>query len=95
MIKENGQKRRTYTTLDAYQAGFLLLRNHIPELIEQNQKIVFSFTLNDQLFKDLSDYANGAMVEASKLAFAVKSLKSRIHSMRRDKGNFYVKEKTW
>lgn len=83
--QEQEQGRRAYTTLDAYQSGFLTLREHTPELIEQGVKTVFSFPMSDRLLKDLQDYTNGAIVEAYKFAFAIKSLKSQIHSMRRDK----------
>lgn len=93
MTKNNGQQSKVYTTLDSYQAGFLSLRKHTPELIEQNGKIVFSFPLADALLKDLADYNNGAMVEASRFASAIKTLKSQIHSMRRDKEIVYGKEK--
>jgi hypothetical protein len=77
-----------YTTLDAYQAGFLTLKNHFPDLIEQSSKVVFSFTATYTLYHDIADYNAGAVVEALRLAMAVKSQKSRIHSMR--KNNDYV-----
>lgn len=84
MRKNNEQTAKFYSTLDAYQAGYLTLKGHIPELINQNGKIVFCFTLSDLLLEDLSDYVNGASVEANKFTFAVKQLKSQIHSMRRN-----------
>ncbi|MEW6686323.1 MAG: hypothetical protein AB1393_08990 [Candidatus Edwardsbacteria bacterium] len=84
-MKKVERPGKVYTTLDAYQAGFLALKGHVVEFIEQGDKIVFSFVSNDKLFKDLSDYSNGAIVEASKLAFAIKTLKSQIHSLRRSK----------
>lgn len=94
MAKNNEQ--RTYTTLDSYIAGFLLLRNHFPELLEQGQKIVFSFPLSEQLLRDLQDYTSGAMVAASQMAFACKSLKSQIHSIRNTiKEKDYGKEAAW
>jgi|WetSurSiteA1Bulk_404760.scaffolds.fasta_scaffold78760_1 hypothetical protein len=83
---------KAYTTLDSYIAGFLSLKGHIPTLIEQGEKVVFSFPVCDQLFVDLSAYSDGEKIEASKLAFAIKSLKSQIFSMRRDKEKSYAKE---
>jgi hypothetical protein len=68
MTKSNGCSERVYTT-DAYQAGFLTLKGHFPELIEERNKIVFAFVLTDGLLKSLSDYSNGALIEASKFAF--------------------------
>ena len=93
MKRDNEQSAKSYTTLDSYIAGFLLLRNHTPELIEQGSKIVFSFPLCDQLFKDLNEYSSGALIEAARFAFAVKSLKSQIHSRRRDNETYGHKAK--
>ena len=91
MRRNNEQSEKVYTTLDAYQAGFLNLKGHIPELVEEQNKIVFAFRLNEALLKSLSDYNNGALIEASKLAFAIKALKSQIHSLRRGKEEIYAK----
>ncbi len=93
MIKNNEQSEKLYTTLDAYQAGFLTLRGFIPKLIDQNRKIVFVFIQSDDLLRELSEYNSGAIVEASKFAFAVKTLKSQIHSMRRGKEEVNASEK--
>lgn len=90
MEKKKGQRAETYTTLDAYQAGWLTLKGHSPKLINQNGKVVFVFILTDTLLKDLADYNNGAVVEASRFAFAVKTLKSQIDSLRRNKESNYV-----
>lgn len=81
------RKNKVYSTLDAYQAGWLTLKGHIPKLEKQNEKVVFIFALSDSLIKDLLDYNEGALVEASKFAFAVKTLKSQIHSIRMRKKN--------
>lgn len=90
----NDGVEKVYTTLDAYQAGFLTLRGHTPDFIEQGNKIVFVFSTSEKLLKDLTDYNSGAMVEALRLAVAVKSLKSQIHSLRRGK-EVYGNEKAW
>jgi len=76
---------KIFTTLDAYTAGFLTLRHHIPSLIEQGNKVVFAFTVTDTLYSDIADYNAGAVVEALRLALAVKTLKSQIHSLRKNK----------
>lgn len=87
------KKEKIYRTLDAYQAGFLTLKKHLPELINQNGKILFTFPLTDALLLDLEDYNNGAKVEASKFAFAIKTLKTQIHSMRRsNEYEFYTQK---
>ncbi len=88
MRKNNEQS--VYTTLDAYQAGFLTLSGFIPKLVDQNGKIVFVFIQSDAMLQKLSDYNAGAVVEASRFAFTIKTLKSQIHSMRREKDEIYV-----
>lgn len=82
MKKDNGQREKVYTTLDAYQAGFLTLKGYSPKFIEQNNKIVFVFEATIDLYKEITSYNSGAMVQALTLALAVKALKSQIHSMR-------------
>lgn len=84
---------KVYTSLDAYLAGFLTLKGFIPKLIEQGNKVVFSFEISDKFFKTLAEYNNGAKVEALRLAVAVKSLKSQIFSLRRDKEKVNGNEK--
>jgi hypothetical protein len=91
VIKNNDLQESVYTTLDAYQAGFLTLRGFTPKLIDQNGKIVFVFTQSDKLLKELAEYNSGAVVEASRFAFAIKTLKSQIHSLRRGKDNLWQK----
>ena len=93
MTKNNEQTEKVYTTLDSYQAGFLTLRGIIPKLIDQNGKIVFVFPQTNKLLKELAEYNAGASVEASRFAFAIKTLKSQIHSMRRGKENLNGIEK--
>jgi len=95
MRRKNDDSKTTYTTLDAYQAGFLTLRGFIPKLVDQNGKIVFVFVWNEDLIKSLAEYSTGAVVEAARFAFTIKTLKSQIHSMRREKeeGNGRKKEK--
>jgi hypothetical protein len=90
--KNNEQDEKVYTTLDAYQAGFLTLRGYIPRLADQSGKIVFVFTQSDDLLHALADYNDGAVVEAARFAFAIKTLKSQIHSMRKEKDNLWQKD---
>ena len=87
MRTDKEKNENIYSTLDSYQAGFLTLRGHTPKLIEQGNKVVFVFTSNKKFYKDLSDYNNGAMVEADRFALTIKSLKSQIFSLRRRKEN--------
>jgi hypothetical protein len=83
--RKEEQSEKVFTTLDAYLSGFLTLNSFIPKLIEQGDKVVFSFTSSDSLNQAIKEYNSGAMVEASRLAFAIKTLKSQIFSLRRNK----------
>jgi hypothetical protein len=89
---ENEQSVKAFTTLDAYIGGFLTLKGFTPQLIQQGQKIVFCFESSESLHKAISEYNNGAMIEASRLAFAIKTLKSQIFSLRRNKGEWEKKQ---
>lgn len=84
---------KVYTTLDAYTSGFLSLKGHSHNLIEQGEKVVFVFRANEDLYRDLADYASGALVRASEFATAIKGLKAEIYGLRMEKGKGYVWKK--
>jgi len=94
MRKTKEQPEKAYSTLDAYQAGFLTLKGFIPKLVDQNGKIVFVFAQSDELLKELTAYSSGALVDASRLAFAIKTLKSQIHGMRTKKDDYHSYNRT-
>ena len=85
MKKNNEQFKKVFTTLDSYISGYLTLKGFIPKLIKQGDKVVFAFSSSDALYQAITEYNNGAIVSASQLALAVKTLKSQIHSLRRNK----------
>jgi ABC-type branched-subunit amino acid transport system substrate-binding protein len=87
LVKNKEQLERVFTTLDAYTAGYLFLNNFTPELIQQGSKVVFVFSASDDLYSQLSNYNNGATVEAVRFAGAIKNLKSQIFSLRRNNGH--------
>ena len=80
-MKMNNEK---WTTLDAFVSGFLVTQGFQPSLIPQNgnKKIAFAFPATPELYKALNEYNNGALIEASRFALTVKSLKSQIFSMK-------------
>ena len=78
-----------FSTLDSYLAGFLSLQGHQPSLIDQNGKIAFAFPQTEDLRRSLAEFNSGVMVKANAYAFEIKSLKSRIHEMRREEGFKY------
>jgi hypothetical protein len=87
-MRKKEEIENPFTTLDSYLAGWLVSKKHTPQLIEQGNKIVFYFNASDELFQDLDEYNAGAMIEASRFAFLIKGLKSRIHSLRKKKGSY-------
>ncbi len=82
-----------YTTLDVYQASFLILKGFVPSFVTENEKVVFSFELSPQLLQALSAYNSGAIVKANELANTVKLLKSRVFAMKREFEERMEKEK--
>jgi len=52
----NEEIKKVFTTLDSYTAGYLYLKNFIPELIQQADKIVFVFPASDEFYRELSNY---------------------------------------
>jgi len=91
-MEKKQKEERGFTTLDAYLSGYLVLRGLRPRLVTSGRKIVFVFEESSELESAISDYHSGDQVEAYRLAFATKSLKGRIHSMRREKGESLDKE---
>jgi hypothetical protein len=78
-----------YTTLDCYQAGYLVLQGHAPEFRSEGPKVVFAFKATPILFKHISDYQNGSSVDALRLANTIKLLKSQIFSKKKNVGEGY------
>ena len=86
----NGQQLSIYSTLDAYQAGFLKLSGFDPSLKiskANDHKIVFVFEASPELYDALGGYLNGATVSALVFANIIKTLKSQVLSMKRSNGD--------
>ena len=64
----------------------------LQERAMKNGKISFAFVQSEGLRRALEHFNSGAMVKASTFVLHVKSLKSRIHEMRRDKGSCHEEE---
>ncbi len=74
----------SFTTMDAYVAGYLVLKGFSPALITQNSgsKIIFSFPDSEQVQKEIFDFNAGAVVNARQFSFTIKNLKSKIFSIK-------------
>jgi len=72
MEKKNAQKEKIYTTLDSYTAGYLSLHGFTPQLIEQDNKIVFCFDATPELFQTINEYNSGASIDVIRFALAIK-----------------------
>ena len=81
-MQNEKEKRPLHTTLDAYQAGYLSLRGHMPRLEQQGPKVVFIFQVSVQMKSDLDSYYAGASVPAHQFAVSIKNLKSQIFALK-------------
>ncbi|WKZ34021.1 MAG: hypothetical protein QY316_06385 [Thermodesulfobacteriota bacterium] len=73
----------TFSTMDAYCAGFLVLQGHRPQLLSEGPKVVFVFPSTPALSEHITNYHSGGKVEAIKLANAIKFLKSQMFLRKR------------
>ncbi len=92
--KNNAQKEKIHTTLDAYTAGWLTLKGFTPQLIDQGNKIVFCFYATPELFQSINEYNSGASIEAIRFTLAIKTLKSQIFSLRKNNDKKLCPQKT-
>ncbi|MFC1549580.1 DUF5659 domain-containing protein [Nitrospirota bacterium] len=81
-MKMRNEERETFTTLDAYLAGYLSLNGLSPTLIQKGDRIIFTFPANTKLYSIIDEYNNGATVEASKFAFTIKTLKGQLFNIK-------------
>ena len=79
MIMRNGSGN-DYRTLDAYLSAWLILQGFTPTLINEGTKIVFSFLPSGKLFEAITNYNNGAVVEAARFVLTIKNLKAQVFS---------------
>jgi hypothetical protein len=79
MIMRNGSGK-DYRTLDVYTSAWLILQGFTPTLINEGQKIVFSFPSSKKLFDAISKFNDGATVEVARFVLTVKNLKAQIFS---------------
>jgi hypothetical protein len=85
MKAKNVKEQSIFSTLDAYQAAFLSLRGNTPQLVNQHGKIVFLFSVTEQFNKDIADYMAGATVNALQFSMIIKSLKTRIFTLKTER----------
>ncbi len=78
--------KKVFTSLDSYLSGYLTLNGFIPKLINQGEKVVFSFDASDELHKTIAEYNLGAKVEAVRFALIVEDLKSQVFLLKNKTG---------
>jgi len=86
MRTKNEQSEKVYTTIGAYQAGFLTLKGFNSKIIRREDKFVFAFSVSDALYQTISEYKSGAMVGAVRFAVVAKNVESQILSARNKTG---------
>lgn len=81
-MRENGHFR----TMDAYVSAYLTMKGFNHGLVNDGpNKYTFLFDASPDLYEEITNYNNGANVEASRFASTIKLLKGEIFSMRKDK----------
>lgn len=77
-----------FTTLDAYVGGFLTMRGFQPELVEERSgKIALRWPATGPLYEALHELNSDVQVPAMSLLSAVKSLKGRVITLKKMRGN--------
>jgi len=72
----------SYSTMDAYLAAFLTIKNCHPTYRFSNNKIVFSFELTPDLQRNIELFESGELVNVYAFTKAIKQVKSIIFSMK-------------
>lgn len=77
-------KSETFTTLDVYVAGFLRLRGHEPDLVEDavTRRVLFTWPQTPELLRDLVEYRRDVPVGALTLSYAIKDLKASFKGLK-------------
>ncbi len=78
-----GQK--IFSTLDLYLASFLSLHNVEPKLEFQGNRVVFTFTVTDELYKLSSSFNANVSVPVTDFVQRVKELRSHMITIRNEK----------
>jgi len=78
--------KKVFTSLDAYLSGYLTLKEFTPKLINQGDKVIFSFNASDELYNAISEYNSGALIEGVRFALIVEDLKSQVFLLKNNTG---------
>ncbi len=77
-------EQRVFQTLDIYLASFIYLSGISPKLEVNNQKVVFSFPVSDDLYRTIIDYNSNKTVPVTDFVTVVKSLRGQMLTMRNE-----------
>lgn len=78
-------EQKTFQTLDLYLASFLNLSGVSPKLEINNGKVVFVFSINDDLYRLIVNYNSNVNVPVTDLVTTVKKLRGQMLTMRGQK----------
>lgn len=71
--------QKTFETADLYLASAIsILINSNPDFIVQNGKVIFTFPINDDLYKAMSAYNGGVAVNSIEYAQTIKRLRAEM-----------------
>lgn len=75
-------ERKTLQTLDLYLSAFLSLSGIPPKLEVNNGKVVFVFSVSDDLYELMMNYNSNVNVPVIDFVTAVKALRGQMLTMR-------------
>ncbi len=70
--------RAYYTTLDIYLSAYLQLQGLRPRLERTNNKVIFSFPVNNQLYQFLLNFNSNIDVPVADYVVTVKTLRGQM-----------------
>ncbi|MEW6214671.1 MAG: DUF5659 domain-containing protein [Nitrospirota bacterium] len=75
-------EQKTFTTLDIGLASFLELHNLPVKLEVNNGKVIFTFSVNEDLYKLIMDYNSNVSVRVLDFVTTLKKLRGQLLTLR-------------
>lgn len=78
-------EKKTFSTLDLYLSSFLSLSGIPPAFEVNNGKVIFTFPVSENLFKQILKYNSNISVPVADFVTTVKALRGQMLTMRANK----------
>ena len=76
------EKKTTFTTMDIYLSAFLSLSGIQPELNLNQNKVIFSFPANEDLYQLMMNFNSNVNVPVTDFVTLIKTLRGQMLTMR-------------